>query len=359
MSELVGYVDSVVENIIAGWATDAGGPVHLNLYIDEVLVSRTPAVKLREDLKGKVSEHGCCGFNILVPVRYCDGDVKDVKVVFSGTTPLTHGALVFQYRFVPRQPLLASFPEPFLADVALNCLKRLSPMDVVGGSLVRVGRAGDGGYIMLDENLRDRVCYSLGINDDVAWDLEMASRNCAIHQYDHTIEFLPETDPAFHWERVGIAPASSADGRFASIPDLIHRNGHADNHDMILKCDIEGHEWSCLAAMEQDDLARFSQIVMEIHGLERVYEREYMDGIYHVFDKLSVTHQLVHVHGNNNGIYMVAGGVGMPAAYEVTYVRREGHRFETSHKSYPTALDEPCTDMVADFYLGKIGLINV
>jgi hypothetical protein len=67
----------------------------------------------------------------------------------------------------------------------------LKPMDVVSGEMIRVGSDFDGGYIMLNKHLDNALAYSLGIGDDVSWDLALARRGTKVFQFDHTIPHFP------------------------------------------------------------------------------------------------------------------------------------------------------------------------
>jgi hypothetical protein len=241
---LRGCVDSVDGLVIAGWAKNGDGPTSIDLYVDDEFVSTTPSVRHRADLKGLVCPHGFCGFNVLMPVLYCDGQRRKAELKFAGTdSVLEHGILTFSHLHAYREPVIVIFPHPEAGTIARRYLSLLAPMDVVRGELIRVGGMSDGGYIMLNHGLKNSICYSFGINDDVRWDAEMAARGCEVFQYDHTIDFLPEEDPRFHWHKTGIAETSN--GMFKSITDIVSDNNHL-GRDIILKCDIEGHEWTAL-----------------------------------------------------------------------------------------------------------------
>jgi hypothetical protein len=81
---------------------------------------------------------------------------------------------------------------PLIAhQMALSVLRPLRPHRVDGLDKVRLGRFFDGGYVMLDAFDGVLAAYSLGINDDVSWDLDMAARGVPVFQYDHTIEAPP------------------------------------------------------------------------------------------------------------------------------------------------------------------------
>src|SRR5208282_1114392 len=62
-------------------------------------------------------------------------------------------------------------PDLQSGQMAKKVLSLLRPMDVVDGSLVRKGGRNDGGYVMLNSHTENTIAYSLGIGDDVSWDL--------------------------------------------------------------------------------------------------------------------------------------------------------------------------------------------
>lgn len=353
---LVGYVDSIVENKIAGWAKCGDQCCSVDLLVDGVLVSTTLANRFRGDLAGAVSADGERAFILAVPPVHCDGGRKSIDVRFAGTkVSLTFGQFQFSHSFVYEAPVIVTKPHPKLAPRAKAILSLLRPADVSGGELLRRGRANDGGYVMLNSALDNAVVYSLGINDDVSWDMEMAEMGCHLFQYDHTIDALPEEHPNFHWFKTGIASSSSPDGVFKPIDDLIRVNGHSKRHDLILKMDIEGYEWDVLRVLPQETLMQFSQIVAEFHSFTTIDVDDVYERISAVLRKLNKTHRLIHIHANNCGWLGLIGGVPLPDAFEVTFVRIADHNFEDCRRIFPTALDMPCNPQAPDFYLGPMG----
>lgn len=231
-------------------------------------------------------------------------------------------------------------------------LSMLSPAKPLGFKKVRVGGAGDGGYVMIDDFPNKPICYSLGIGGDVSWDLAMASRNATIFQYDHTIERVPVQHEHFRFFRLGIGN-NKADERMTSLSAAVETNGHQSYRNMILKMDIEDSEWAALGATPESCLAQFSQIVVEYHGLARATDKFWVSQAEKVLRKVRRTHLPVHVHGNNWGNYSLLHGVPVPDVLEVTYASRADYAFAESDEIYPTALDRPCKAGVADLYLGS------
>lgn len=235
------------------------------------------------------------------------------------------------------------------AHVTRSALSMLRPYDVVGQRKIRLGRHFDGGYVMIDAFDDVEAAYSLGINDDVSWDLDMALRGIDIYQYDHTIEALPAENPHFHWKKLGIAPESSSNMR--SIVDLIKENKHENARNMILKCDIECHEWDVLRDLPNSILSQFSQIVLELHDIPRVGDMR-DDGARRALINLTASHNVVHVHANNFARFGVVGGISVPNVIELTLLRKDMGEFLPSTTVFPTPMDMPCHSREADLFIG-------
>jgi hypothetical protein len=233
----------------------------------------------------------------------------------------------------------------------------MRPMDVRHRDLVRMGRDFDGGYIMLDYGLNNAIAYSLGINDDVSWDLGMAELGCDVFQYDHTIEQFPADHPKFHSFKIGICDRPSQDPVFKTIEELVLENGHEAANGLILKMDIEGAEWSVLEHLSSSTINQFSQILMEVHWFKHVDETAHVRRFIEVLSKMNQTHQIIHVHSNNSGPIVLVAGMTLPDTFELTYVRKTDHEFSECRKIFPTPMDMPCDIRFSDYFLGALGLL--
>ncbi|MTI16486.1 hypothetical protein E1162_04440 [Rhodobacteraceae bacterium RKSG542] len=236
---------------------------------------------------------------------------------------------------------------------AKELLKLIEPKDPVGLSFERVGQEYDGGYIMAEIAAGDAVAYSLGINRDVSWDKAMANRGFQIFQYDHTISKLPEKHPNFHFKKLGITSPVLAADELTSLPAEFRENGHETCREMTLKMDIEGHEWDVFAEMDTADLQRFRQILMEVHDLNKLHKPFWSRKARQALRNLHATHQVVHVHGNNNSPLRVLGGIAMPQTMELTWLRRDICEFTTCTRRFPTPLDQPNNPNNAEHHLGS------
>ena len=251
-------------------------------------------------------------------------------------------------------PAITFSPDLQSGQMAKKVLSLLSPMDVINGSLVRRGRQNDGGYVMLNSPTENVIAYSLGIGDDVSWDLDMAAAGCTVYQYDRSVASPPVTHPSFRWFKLMIGTTTANDT--ITIADAISRNGHDRCDNIVLKMDIENAEWDVLQLTDDRTLSRFSQIIVECHCFYPNISA-WISKIIAVLHKLNNTHQVIHLHGNNNGRLGLMGGVVIPETFEVTYARRSDHEFTECKRVFPTPLDNPCRADAPDYYLGPLGAL--
>lgn len=236
---------------------------------------------------------------------------------------------------------------------ARRTLSLISPVKALNTPKVRIGGPRDGGYVMLDRLDGVSICYSLGVGPDVSWDRSMADRGASIFQYDHTVEAAPDSHERFRFFRTGIAADDSEAPMLKRIDTIIRENGHRDQRGMILKIDIEGHEWDSLDAVDSAVLDRFTQIVAEFHGMRLLTEESFLRRAHRLFTKLAATHRVVHAHGNNYGGWGNVAGIPVPDVLELTFANRRDFDFGPSDEIFPTHLDQACNADCPDLYLGN------
>ncbi len=181
----------------------------------------------------------------------------------------------------------------------------------------RLGFMEDGGYVI---GVLDGVydCYiSAGVAGEESFSMDFINR----HRMDETNSFAFDgtiSDYPYHYTdkitffRKNIGCVSNE--RHSNLKDLVSRY---DN--IFLKMDIEGGEYPWLMSMEEMELKKFKQIVIEFHGItNNSYECDYMDKV-RCLQKLCKTHYIIHAHGNNYSEVLN----GIPDVIELTYVRKE------------------------------------
>jgi len=214
----------------------------------------------------------------------------------------------------------------------------------------RIGRDYDGGYVMLEDFKDASIAVSVGINDDVSWDLDVARRELEVFQFDHTIEALPEAHDRFHFYQLRIA-AEPADGA-ATLEQAFCIAQTTSGRRAILKMDIEGDEWDVLDNVGREILDRCNQIVVEFHFMQRLMEPTFLKKAQRVFEKLTRDFFVCHVHGNNCGNLVNLHNIVLPETLEITFVNSSLYESVDTGQVFPQELDMPNQPGRADFYLG-------
>jgi hypothetical protein len=237
-------------------------------------------------------------------------------------------------------------------DAIRDLLSCFTPCRAVGVPKIRVGRPGDGGYVMLHDFGAITSALSFGISDEVSWDIEIAGHGIDIYQFDHTVEGSPVADPRFHFFRHRIGAV--ADEAVDSLGSALARITAPMSDHALLKIDIEGSEWEVLDAATPEQLQRFSQIVGEFHGFSGMDDPVWRATAQQVMAKLRDQFEVVHVHGNNYLPPCVVADVAFPEAVEVTFANRALYHFEPTDELFPTPLDHPNCELHLDVYLGNL-----
>jgi len=233
-----------------------------------------------------------------------------------------------------------------------NTLRLLRPMKVKGHQKARFGSAGDGGYVHLDDFGGLDIAVSLGINDNVTWDLDMARRGLTVHQFDHTVEDPAPNDSRMVFNKTMIAP-EPGDGMETLESIVMRLDKGRERPNMILKMDIENWEWPVLEATSLDAICRFSQITCEMHYFEAIGDLKWRQLFFRGLRKLSKFYAPIHVHANNCAAVSVIANVAFPNVIEVTFANRALYDLEETDEVFPTALDAPCDTTRPDIFLGN------
>lgn len=252
------------------------------------------------------------------------------------------------------QTISNRFPEtiasPELQREIVGVLRLLEPKAVADFQKIRVGSAGDGGYVQIDDLEGVSHALSFGISDNDEWDLVLAKAGVPVEQFDHTIESAPSSHPLLHFHRKMISIEATPVS--ATLPDLVAQHSKSDGPDLILKIDIEGCEWDVFDHASDDALSKLSQIVCEFHDLSDLRNPAFRARAKRVFAKLARQFAPIHVHANNiGGLYNVAN-VPTPGVLEVTFANRRRYRFADSAETFPTALDAASNPEIPDIWLG-------
>ncbi len=243
--------------------------------------------------------------------------------------------------------LIADGQQPEIIDL----LSYLTPRRSVRFSKIRLGRDGDGGYVLLDDFTGVSAALSFGIATECSWDTAIAERNIDVYQYDHTVDGPPTAHARFRFFKKEIAPAPS--DQTESLGSVLAKLPSAAGR-LILKIDIEGAEWDVFDAATSEELARFAQIVAEFHGFAKAADPTWREKAQRVLAKLRSVFDVVHVHANNFGPLNVIANVAIPSTVELTLANRAIYECHETDEIFPTALDQPNWARRPDIFLGSM-----
>jgi hypothetical protein len=190
---------------------------------------------------------------------------------------------------------------------------------------LRLGKDGDGGYIIVDlPNLDYPILISGGISDDISFEEDFLNKykNVKIYAFDGEINNLPKKNDniIFINKNIGF----NNDEKNTNIHDIIDIND-----SIFIKMDIEGGEINWIKSLNLEQMNKFEQIVIEFHT---PFSNNEID----VFDKINQFHYLIHFHGNNCCGVRNHKGIIIPNVFECTFL----------HKKYFTNIPELNTDSI-------------
>jgi hypothetical protein len=175
----------------------------------------------------------------------------------------------------------------------------------------RLGRDYDGGYIIADiPDAKYSMLLAGGIHYDISFEEDFVKMfNVRCVAFDGTVNGLPNKNNTIEFVKKNIGYENS--DSVTNLHDLI-----AENDNIFVKMDIEGGEIPWIQSLDDHQLNKFDQIVMEFHT--PFSENEVV-----VFNKINKNHVLVHFHANNCCGTRKHKGVVIPNIFECTYLHKK------------------------------------
>jgi len=224
----------------------------------------------------------------------------------------------------------------------IEALSLLTPYDV-NKCKVRIGHNRDGGYILLDDFAERLTVISYGIGNEYSFDEDMAKRGLNVYMFDHTIDGIKKISDHMEFFKEGVAGVTDQEKNLYTIEDHIRKYDLMDKK-LIMKMDVDGAEYDAVGMASNDILARFDQIVMEIHFLDRIGDEGFRFKFCKMMRKLNNLFTIFHVHLNNCDNpqrNFILPGVPIACLLEVSFVRTVTILRYPSMTLYPTSLDFP------------------
>jgi FkbM family methyltransferase len=251
------------------------------------------------------------------------------------TTQISHFVadlwIPIQFKFFSNSKLSSS------RELVLGILKLMRPVPSPL-PLVRVGPAGDGGYLVPDDLENIKACFSPGVSDEAGFELAFANRGVPCFLADASVPEEPVKHQNIFFDPLFLGPISDSK-KFISLEDWVEQKS-VENGDLILQMDIEGAEYDVLSSAPAELLKRFRLIAIELHNLEFILTNKLSALSFESFLKMLLENfEVVHIHPNNNRRPVFHKGIEIPPVIEMTLLRKD--RFVGKQSLGPVALPHP------------------
>lgn len=217
-----------------------------------------------------------------------------------------------------------------------------------GIPLIRLGPDADGGYLVPEDMEGIKACFSPGVGEQFGFELDCQQRGMEVYMADGSIENPVNLPERMHfipkylmtkYERTDVHLSDFKKGTI-TLPDWIVQSGLNIQEDLMLQMDVEGFEYDILLTQSSDLLKRFRIMIVEFHALDLLGIESFRAEVEQLFRKLLKTHDIVHVHPNNNPEKLFSvNGIKIPKIMEFTFLRKDRMRRKKLATRFPHHLD--------------------
>jgi len=239
---------------------------------------------------------------------------------------LRRAALSHGYTLAPKAP----------DDEVCELIRTLRPRRC-DAPLIRIGGNGDGGYLIPDDLAGIKYCFSPGVSRTADFENALADRGIRSFLADYSVAQPPFMRPEFVFDRRFIGAID--DDVHLTLQSWMDQYVPAGLGDLLLQMDIDGGEYEVLLSAPLALLERFRIIVIEVHALDRLFDRFAFAIMRSCFRKLLSRFYVVHAHPNNCGGMIVHSGLEFPQVMELTLYNRSRAAPGGYRSDYPNALD--------------------
>lgn len=220
-----------------------------------------------------------------------------------------------------------------------------------GHELIRLGGAGDGGYLLPNDLEGIGCCYSPGVQHISDFEVQLINNHSipsqlidgSIDQPNIPAELQDRLQFTKGW--IGAYTDLEAQPAIYSLNQWIGASLGEVEGDIILQIDIEDFEWEALIALDMSIQKRMRIIVCEFGGLHYITNARSYYWMHKVLTKLLATHDVVHVHPNNCcGKFEYFDGLQIPGLAELTFHRKDRRRIAEPPRTFSLIhpLDHDC-----------------
>ena len=202
--------------------------------------------------------------------------------------------------------------------------------------LIRIGGEKDGGYLIPDDLLGVRSCFSPGVSTVADFENDLSQRGIRCFLADYSVDFPPINNPLFDFEKKFLGAVNN--DRFMTLQHWVYEKAMLE-HEMILQMDIEGGEYPVILESPIEILKQFRILVIEFHNLDHLLNPMGFQLIQWTFAKLLKDFAVVHIHPNNWRKPVEYRDISIPAVMEFTFLRKDRIKKISKTTCFPHPLD--------------------
>jgi len=218
----------------------------------------------------------------------------------------------------------------------LRTLQRLQPV-TTNIPLIRLGGAGDGGYLVPNDLDEIAACFSPGVDTTASFEEAVLARGIPCYLADASVTSPPIQHPQIDFERKFLGVVN--DDTYSTLDSWVDLKLPGNRQDLLLQMDIEGHEWPVLLNTSDRVLQSFRIIVLELHGLPHSFNPAALQMFEAVLERLSRAFHVVHAHPNGHFPGFRYQSMKIPHFLEVTLLRKDRAEATGFAQQFPHPLD--------------------
>ena len=215
----------------------------------------------------------------------------------------------------------------------------------LGVPLKMIGKSNlDGSYpIYIYENMKAIKVISIGVGNNIRFDEEIANLGATVWTFDHTV--APRIKRKFK-NKIYYFPYGIKGSKFIpnckSLSEILNLSNNLDLFDKtILKMDCEGAEWDVFSHNSIKTLAKFDQIIVELHDLEKIGSSKYSKVYLSSLKKLESNFFVSYIAPNNfTPIVQLKNGMNWPFTLEIHFINKNLIKNLNTDQFKPGIIDE-------------------
>lgn len=209
-----------------------------------------------------------------------------------------------------------------------------------GFDLIRIGGNNDGGYLVPNDLNGVAACFSPGVDNTASFEeefIKITGAPCFLA--DFSVDQSPVLSPQISFQKKFLGTKNT--DKFIRLETWVEENSQSESADYLLQMDIEGAEFEVILDTPNAILNRFRIIVLELHNMDRMFGRKYLNLVERTMRKLGENFDVVHLHPNNGRRFFSRGEICIPKVIEMTLLRKDRVLEHGYISGLPHPLDQP------------------